>query len=150
MFQKVIYKKKYERMTVEEIDQAFVDDSCDFSDNEKPMIEKKSSAKEIFKLLNKGAVFVPLPEREQLAKDFIKQAILTSETYQIDTEIREGGGSITVMYSFDFGGAMGFLKSVIQYADDISFFSNTDGYEIVLALDFYTHALYRHGRKMRP
>lgn len=150
MFQKVIYKKKYDRMTVEEIEQTFIDDSRDFNENEKPMNEKESSSQEIFKLLNKGAVFVPLPEREQLAKDFIRQAILISETYQIDAEIREGGGSITVMYSFDCGGAMGFLKSVIQYADDISFFSNTNGYEIVLALDFYTHALYRHGRKMRP
>ena len=114
------------------------------------MIEKDSSSQDIFKLLNKGAVFVPLPEREQLAKDFIRQAMLISEIYQIDAEIREGGGSITVMYSFDCGSAMGFPKSVIQYADDISFFSNTNGYEIVLALDFYTHALYRHGRKMRP
>ena len=100
------------------------------------MIEKDSSSQDIFKLLNKGAVFVPLPEREQLAKDFIRQAILISEIYQIDAEIREGGGSITVMYSFDCGSAMGFPKSVIQYADDISFFSNTNGYEIVLALDF--------------
>lgn len=150
MFQKVIYKKEYDRITAEEIEQAFIDESRDFSENEKPMIEKESSSQDIFKLLNKGAVFVPLPEREQIAKDFIKQAILISETYQIDAEIREGGGSITVMYSFNCGGAMGFLKSVIQYADDISFFSNTNGYEIVLGLDFYTHALYRHGRKMRP
>ncbi len=59
-------------------------------------------------------------------------------------------GTVTVIFSFDCGGAMGFLKSVIQYADDISFFSSTNGYEIVLALDFYTYALYRHGRKMRP
>lgn len=150
MFQKVIYKKEYKRMTAEEIEQAFIDDSHDFSENEKATTEKESSSQEIFKLLNKGAVFFPLPEREQLAKDFIKQAILISETYQIDTEIRESGGSISVMYSFDCGGAMGFLKSVIQYADDISFFSNANGYEIVLALDFYTHAVYRHGRKMRP
>lgn len=150
MFQKVIYKKEYKRMTAEEIEQAFIDDSHDFSENEKATTEKESSSQEIFKLLNKGAVFFPLPEREQLAKDFIKQAFLISETYQIDTEIRESGGSISVMYSFDCGGAMGFLKSVIQYADDISFFSNANGYEIVLALDFYTHAVYRHGRKMRP
>ena len=150
MFQKVIYKKKYDRMTVEEIEQAFIGGSHDSRENEKPMIEKDNSSQEIFKLLHKGAVFAPLLEREQLAKDFVKQAILISETYQIDAEIREGGGSITVMSSFDCGGAVGFLKSVIQYADDISFFSNTYGYEIVLALDFFTHALYRHGRKMRP
>ena len=84
------------------------------------------------------------------SKVFISQAIEISENYQIDTEIRQGAGTVTVIFSFDCGGAMGFLKSVIQYADDISFFSSTNGYEIVLALDFYTYALYRHGRKMRP
>lgn len=93
---------------------------------------------------------MPLPERKPIAKAFISQAIEISENYQIDTEIRQGAGTVTVMFSFDCGGAMGFLKSVIQYADDISFFSSTNGYEIVLALDFYTYALYRHGRKMRP
>lgn len=85
-----------------------------------------------------------------IAKVFISQAIEISENYQIDTEIRQGAGTVTVIFSFDCGGAMGFLKSVIQYVDDISFFSSTNGYEIVLALDFYTYALYRHGRKMRP
>ena len=93
---------------------------------------------------------LPLPERKPIAKVFISQAIEISENYQIDTEIRQGAGTVTVIFSFDCGGAMGFLKSVIQYADDISFFSSTNGYEIVLALDFYTYALYRHGRKMRP
>ena len=36
----------------------------------------------------------------------------------------------------------------VKYSKNL--FSNTNGYEIVLALDFYTYALYRHGRKMRP
>lgn len=90
---------------------------------------------------------MPLPERKPIAKAFISQAIEISENYQIDTEIRQGAGTVTVMFSFDCGGAMGFLKSVIQYADDISFFSSTNGYEIVLALDFIlTHYTGTEGR----
>ena len=96
----------------------------------------KCSSKDIFKQLNEGAVYVPLPERKPIAKVFISQAIEISENYQIDTEIRQGAGTVTVIFSFDCGGAMGFLKSVIQYADDISFFSSTNGYEIVLATRF--------------
>ena len=88
----------------------------------------KCSSKDIFKQLNEGAVYVPLPERKPIAKVFISQAIEISENYQIDTEIRQGAGTVTVIFSFDCGGAMGFLKSVIQYADDISFFSSTNGY----------------------
>ena len=120
MFQKVIYKRQYNKPTIEEIEAEIADEP------------------------------IPAEVKEPIAKAFISQAIEISENYQIDTEIRQGAGTVTVMFSFDCGGAMGFLKSVIQYADDISFFSSTNGYEIVLALDFYTYALYRHGRKMRP
>lgn len=45
---------------------------------------------------------------------------------------------------------MKYLLEVIREADDISFFANIKGYEIVMCLDFYTHATYRNGRMMRP
>ena len=112
MFQKVIYKRQYNKPTIEEIEAEIADEPIPAEVKEPAPSKYKCSSKDIFKQLNEGAV--------------------------------------TVIFSFDCGGAMGFLKSVIQYADDISFFSSTNGYEIVLALDFYTYALYRHGRKMRP
>ena len=149
MFQKVIYKRQY-KPTIEEIEAEIADEPIPAEVKEPAPSKYKCSSKDIFKQLNEGAVYVPLPERKPIAKVFISQAIEISENYQIDTEIRQGAGTVTVIFSFDCGGAMGFLKSVIQYADDISFFSSTNGYEIVLALDFYTYALYRHGRKMRP
>lgn len=154
MFQKVIYKRQYNKPTIEEIEAEIADEPVPApvpAEVKEPAPSKdKCSSQNIFKQLNEGAVYVPLPKRKPIAKAFISQAIEISENYQIDTEIRQGAGTVTVMFSFDCGGAMGFLKSVIQYADDISFFSSTNGYEIVLALDFYTYALYRHGRKMRP
>ena len=136
MFQKVIYKRQYNKPTIEEIEAEIADEPIPAEVKEPAPSKYKCSSKDIFKQLNEGAVYVPLPERKPIAKVFISQAIEISENYLI--------------FSFDCGGAMGFLKSVIQYADDISFFSSTNGYEIVLALDFYTYALYRHGRKMRP
>lgn len=143
MFQKVIYKRQYNKPTIEEIEAEIADEPIPAEVKEPAPSKDKCSSKDIFKQLNEGAVYVPLPERKPIAKVFISQAIEISENYQIDTEIRQGAGTVTVIFSFDCGGAMGFLKSVIQYADDISFFSSTNGYEIVLALDFYTYALYR-------
>lgn len=150
MFQKVIYKRQYNKPTIEEKEAEIADEPIPAEVKEPAPSKDKCSSKDIFKQLNEGAVYVPLPEWKPIAKVFISQAIEISENYQIDTEIRQGAGTVTVIFSFDCGGAMGFLKSVIQYADDISFFSSTNGYEIVLALDFYTYALYRRGRKMRP
>lgn len=147
MFQKVIYKRQYNKPTIEEIEAEIADEPIPAEVKEPAPSKYKCSSKDIFKQLNEGAVYVPLPERKPIAKVFISQAIEISENYQIDTEIRQGAGTVTVIFSFDCGGAMGFLKSVIQYADDISFFSSTNGYEIVLALDFtLTHYTGAEGR----
>ena len=128
MFQKVIYKRQYNKPTIEEIEAEIADEPIPAEVKEPAPSKYKCSSKDIFKQLNEGAVYVPLPERKPIAKVFISQAIEISENYQIDTEIRQGAGTVTVIFSFDCGGAMGFLKSVIQYADDISFFSSTNGY----------------------
>ena len=147
MFQKVIYKRQYNKPTIEEIEAEIADEPIPAEVKEPAPSKDNCSSKDIFKQLNEGAVYVPLPERKPIAKVFISQAIEISENYQIDTKIRQGAGTVTVIFSFDCGGAMGFLKSVIQYADDISFFSSTNGYEIVLALDFtLTHYTGTEGR----
>ena len=141
MFQKVIYKRQYNKPTIEEIEAEIADEPIPAEVKEPAPSKYKCSSKDIFKQLNEGAVYVPLPERKPIAKVFISQAIEISENYPIAGYGIQGAGTVTVIFSFDCGGAMGFLKSVIQYADDISFFSSTNGYEIVLALDFYTYAL---------
>ena len=114
MFQKVIYKRQYNKPTIEEIEAEIADEPIPAEVKEPAPSKYKCSSKGIFKQLNEGAVYVPLPERKPIAKVFISQAIEISENYQIDTEIRQGAGTVTVIFSFDCGGAMGFLKSVIQ------------------------------------
>lgn len=111
MFQKVIYKRQYNKPTIEEIEAEIADEPIPAEVKEPAPSKDKCSSKDIFKQLNEGAVYVPLPERKPIAKAFISQAIEISENYQIDTEIRQGAGTVTVMFSFDCGGAMGFLKA---------------------------------------
>ena len=43
-----------------------------------------------------------------------------------------------------------YLKDVIQLADEIGFYANTHGYDINLSLNYYTHAIFHHGRQLRP
>ena len=91
MFQKVIYKRQYNKPTIEEIEAEIADEPIPAEVKEPAPSKYKCSSKDIFKQLNEGAVYVPLPERKPIAKVFISQAIEISENYQIDTEIRQGG-----------------------------------------------------------
>lgn len=157
MFQKVIYHKTYPKPAIDEFEasldpsiekfEAIMEDSLkESSDTSTPT----PSSKDIFKMLHKGAVFVPLPEREAMAKKFIETVKDISESYEIDTEIKTGSGTITATFYFNCGAAMGFLKQAICLSDDIAFITNIGGYELVMSLDFYTHALFRHGKQFRP
>ena len=147
MFQKVIYKRQYNKPTIEEIEAEIADEPIPAEVKEPAPSKDKCSSQDIFKQLNEGAVYVPLPERKPIAKAFISQAIEISENYQIDTEIRQGAGTVTVMFSFDCGGAMGFLKSVIQYADDIlSSQAQMDMRSSLLSIFILTHYTGTEGR----
>ena len=43
------------------------------------------------------------------------------------------------------------LTDIIGMADDIAFFGRKDkAYDIVMSLDFYTHATFRNGRQVNP
>ena len=75
MFQKVIYKRQYNKPTIEEIEAEIADEPIPAEVKEPAPSKYKCSSKDIFKQLNEGAVYVPLPERKPIAKVFISQAI---------------------------------------------------------------------------
>ena len=91
-----------------------------------------------------------MPERKKTAKAFIKTAMETSELFEIDTNIWRYKDHIMVEYCFDCAGSMGFLKDTLVYADNIVFFKDVDGHDIVMQIDHYTHAVYRNGRRRKP
>ena len=75
MFQKVIYKRQYNKPPIEEIEAEIADEPIPAEVKEPAPSKDKCSSKDIFKQLNEGAVYVPLPERKPIAKVFISQAI---------------------------------------------------------------------------
>lgn len=144
--EEVIYEKTYPREDIAELHAALPEEVDDQDCEEKQRMTFDEIIEEIFE----GVEYEPLPEREKSAKVFIKTAIQISETYELDVKIKRFHSHISVNYYFNSSGCMGFLKHIIRLADDISFFANIKGYEIVMSIDHYTHAEMRHGRRVRP
>lgn len=144
MKDKVIYEKHYSKQSIEELQQEL--DSCMSQEDETECIPFDEFMKGIYKKL----VYVLLPERQESAKEFIKQAVCISRTYEIDMIASEHIDHISVDFFFDAAGDMSFLKDVIAFADNISFFTKINGFDITLSLDHYTHAVYRNNRRIRP
>lgn len=144
MRSKVIYEKTFPPMEIptdEEIEEMNLSDDED---------TKQLSFDELMKKLYKDVVYVVIPGREAKAKTFIRNAIAVSELYELDIKIKHHFSHISATYSFDCGGGMKYLLDLIKTADDITFFKPSEGHDIVITLDFYTHAEYRNGHKMNP
>jgi len=106
---------------------------------------------QILEKIYKDVVYVLMPERREEAKVFIRKAISVSELYEMDIKIEHHFSHISATYYFDYSGGMKYLTDVIGMADDIAFFGRKDHkYDIVMSLDFYTHAEYRRGRRVQP
>lgn len=93
---------------------------------------------------------IPILDRENGAKVFIAAAKNVSKLYRLDVKITEHIDHISAALYFNAGGSLRYMKEVLQLADDISFFSDVDGYEIVMSLDYYTHAVFVGGRQVHP
>lgn len=93
---------------------------------------------------------IPIPDRENGAKAFIAAAKDVSELYQLDVKITEHIDHLSADFYFNAGGSLRDLKEVLKLADDISFFANVCGYEIIMSLDYYTHAVFIRGRRIYP
>lgn len=145
IYEEVIYEKKFpkwEMPSEEELAECKVD-------TDKP--KERLTFEQIMEQIYKDVTYVPMPERTEEAKAFIRKAIEVSELYEMDVKIERRTTHISVTYYFDFGGGMKALTDIIGMADDLAFFGRKDKeYELVMCLDFYTHAVYRNGRKENP
>lgn len=142
--EEVIYEKVYPEEILEETETVMSEEKALQEENKHLTID------EILDEIYRNIEYVPLPERVKTAELFIKTAIEISETYELDVKIVQHYSHISVDYYFNSAGSMGFLKKVIRLADDITFFANIKGYEIVMSIEHYTHAEYRRGRRIRP
>ena len=145
IYEEVIYEKKFpkwEMPSEEELSECKVD-------TDKP--KERLTFEQIMEQIYKDVTYVPMPERTEEAKAFIRKAIEVSELYEMDVKIERRTTHISVTYYFDFGGGMKALTDIIGMADDLAFFGRKDNeYDIVMSLDFYTHTVYRNGRQENP
>ena len=143
MIEEVIYEKKFpkwEMPTDEELDEIKTNEEVEHLIHE-----------QIIDRIYKDVVYVLMPERTEEAKAFVRKAIEVSTLYEMDIKIEKRTSHISATYYFDFGGGMKYLTDIIGMADDIAFFGRKDeAYDIVMSLDFYTHAVYRNGHKVNP
>ena len=142
IYEEVIYEKKFpkwEMPSEEELAECKVD-------TDKP--KERLTFEQIMEQIYKDVTYVPMPERTEEAKAFLRKAIEVSELYEMDVKIERRTTHISVTYYFDFGGGMKALTDIIGMADDLAFFGRKDNeYDIVMSLDFYTHTVYRNGRQ---
>lgn len=143
--EKVIYEKKFPKWDMQsDEDSAEVEIEVD---EEKEHL----TFEQIMEAIYKDVIYVFLPDRVEKAKAFIRKAVEVSELYEMDIKIEQRTSHISVTYYFDFGGGMKALTDIIGMADELAFFGRKDNaYDIVMSLDFYTHAVYRNGRQVEP
>ena len=102
---------------------------------------------EIVREVYGNRVCVPIPERAKAASAFVLTARRVSELYELDVTITEHTDHVSAEYYFNSSGGLRYLREVVKHADDISFFTNVRGYDIVLCLDFYTHTVFHRRRQ---
>lgn len=76
-----------------------------------------------------------MPDRIKGEKSYIAKAIEVSELYEVDTKIMTHNSFVSVEFSFDSTGCMGFLKALVSMADDIAFFTgmrNPQIYQLIV------------------
>ena len=138
MCDSIIYEKHYPKMNTAEKE-------IESASGAEPL-----SFEQIMEKIYKDVVYVPLPEKQATAREFLEEAIAISNAYEVDIKIRQYFERIEVKYYFDCAVSVGFLKEILVSADEISFFKDDEGFNLALSLDFYTHAIYRKERCIIP
>lgn len=134
---RIIYEKRYPQENLEALIAAETGD-------------EQAAAKsfdEIVREVYGNRVCVPIPERAKAARAFVLTARRVSELYELDVTITEHTDHVSAEYYFNSSGGLRYLREVVKHADDISFFTNVRGYDIVMCLDFYTHTVFHRRRQ---
>ena len=140
----IIYEKRYPREDAEGIEAL-----SKTLDKETEGTQQIPTFEEFLRRVYENQVCILIPERQRLEK-FIRTACEVSKLYRLDIKITQYSDHISADYYFNAAGDLRYLREIVKYADEISFFANSMGYDIVMCLDFYTHAVFRNGYLMHP
>ena len=136
----VLYKKEYAH-----------DEANECVSPAKPMTdEDRQNARDFIDRLCDSITTEPLPQREECVTYFVRAAIELSARCSLDIEIRKYENHISVDFSFDKGCVIRGQNRLFQMADEITIMPGLNGRDVVLTLDYFTHAIYRNGRQISP
>lgn len=114
--------------------------------------ESKMESFEEFWRKCQEAVVVPVPERLEGAKEFIKKVMDFSAIFSYDIDIEQKDREIQAIMKIDVLSLSGYCKddfvSLMQMADDLSLYKTKDG-DTVFTFSYYTHEIYFEGRPSR-
>ena len=136
----VLYKKEYAHDEVDEC----VRPAKSTTD------EDRRNARDFIDRLFDSITTEPLPQREERVTYFVRAAIELSARCSLDIEIRKYENHISVDFSFDKGCVIRGQNRLFQMADEITIMPGLNGRDVVLTLDYFTHAIYRNGRQISP
>lgn len=91
----------------------------------------------------------PIPERQKLAEHFVKTAIQISDEYEIDLTVTKCDELVSACFTVESGSYAEAMETLFVLADRY-FFTVCKDFQLMLSLDFYTHEVYRDGRKQAP
>lgn len=98
------------------------------------------------------AVVVPVPERLEGAKEFIKKVMDFSAYFSYDIEIEQLNREIQAKMKIDVLSLSGYCKDefvgLMQMADDLALYKTNDD-DTVFTFSYYTHEIYNEGKPSR-
>ncbi len=98
------------------------------------------------------AVVIPVPERLEGAKEFIKKVMDFSAIFSYDIDIEQKDREIQAVMKIDVLSLSGYCKddfvNLMQIADDLSLYKTKNG-DTVFTFSYYTHEIYFEGRPSR-
>ena len=114
--------------------------------------ESKMESFEEFWKKCQEAVVVPVPERLEGAKEFIKKVMDFSAIFSYDIDIEQKDREVQAVMKIDVLSLSGYCKddfvNLMQMADDLSLYKTKDG-DTVFTFSYYTHEIYFEGRPSR-
>ena len=114
--------------------------------------ESKMESFEEFWRKCQEAVVVPVPERLEGAKEFIKKVMDFSAIFSYDIDIEQKDREIQAVMKIDGLSLSGYCKddfvNLMQMADDLSLYKTKNG-DTVFTFSYYTHEIYFEERPSR-
>lgn len=139
---KIIYEKKFPKITREEYDQRIED-----TYSELPPFRHQDSQTFVKNLLE-SVVRIIIPDRMENSGFFISMAKQVAEHNEIDTVITEYEDRYVAEFHIDNDSTSFGMKDLIEYADHVSFGCKDEN--AVVGVIYYTHATYRSGKQVTP